>query len=75
MAKSNKIARYLKNSPVFASVSARDSQQKPSGLYLLELRSHHADAQSPLPRRKLVITVDAENGADALPKVVKITHS
>jgi hypothetical protein len=75
MAKPNKIARYVKESHALDGASPRGAQAKPSGLYLLELRSHHAVAQSPLPKRKLVITIDPYGGPDGSPKPVKITHS
>jgi hypothetical protein len=73
MPKTNKIASYFKVSPAVNGNAPRDAHSKP-GLYLVELRSHHAEAQSPLPKRKLLITVDAEAGPEKLPKVVKITH-
>jgi len=73
MAKKNKIARYVKDPRGLESLNP--GQSKPTGLYLLELRSHHAEAQSPLPRRKLVVTVDTGNGADGSPKPIKITHA
>ena len=74
MPKANKIARYFKVFPVVTDAATRGSHSKPAGLYLLELRSHHAEGQSSLPKRKLVITVDPEAGPEKLPKVVKITH-
>lgn len=75
MPKANKIASYFKVSPVVTGATVRDAHSKRAGLYLLELRSHHAEAQSPLPKRKLVITVDPEAGPEKLPKVVKIRHA
>ncbi|MDB6021718.1 MAG: hypothetical protein JWQ04_1575 [Pedosphaera sp.] len=75
MAKTNKIVRTVKVSPVLAGALPREAHSKPAGLYLMALRSHHVEARSPLPRRKLVITVDPENGPEGLPKVIKITHA
>lgn len=74
MAKTNKIARYVKG-PRELETPNRAPHAKPTALYLLALRSHHAAAQSPLPRRKLVITIDTGNAVDRLPKPVKITHA
>lgn len=73
MAKTIKIAKYMKT----PRIEARPlSQRRPAnpGLYLLELRSHAAGTQSPLPKRKLVITIDLSGGERGLPKPIKITH-
>ena len=75
MGKTNKIARYVKEPLVLERPSNRGGQSKPPVLYLLELRSHHAGAQSPAPKRKLTIAIDPQDAADALPKPIKITHS
>jgi hypothetical protein len=72
VAKTNKIAKYLKAAQVAPPGVFREAHARP-GLYLLELRSHVAVA-STLHKRKLVITVNPEYGPDCLPKVVKITH-
>jgi hypothetical protein len=55
------------------TILLRDPHVRP-GLYLVELRSHHAE-HTVLAKRKLVITVDTEHGPDSIPKVVKITHT
>jgi hypothetical protein len=75
MAKTNKIARYIKNPPELERQDKRGAAAKPSGLYLLELRSRHAAAQSPLPKRKLVITIDPKDSANDSTKEIKITHT
>jgi hypothetical protein len=72
MAKTIKIAKYVKE-PRGLDRQAVKRTAKPSGLYLLELRSHAANAQSPLPKRRLVVTVKAGEGQDLRPKPVKIT--
>ncbi|HZV35189.1 MAG TPA: hypothetical protein VFB72_11505 [Verrucomicrobiae bacterium] len=66
----NKIARHLKAAQMAQTGSFRDAPARP-GLYLLELRSHHADAL-PLHRRRLIIPV--RFAAESLPKIIKITH-
>lgn len=75
MAKTNKIARYVKAPPALERQGRTNGQTKPSGLYLLELRSRHAEAQSPLPRRKLVITIEPKYSTDGSSKEIKITHT
>jgi hypothetical protein len=49
----------------------RRAPLKPVMLYLMELRSHAADAH--LPKKRLIITVDLQNSPD-IPHPVKITH-
>ena len=49
----------------------RRAPLKPVMLYLMELRSHVADAH--LPKKKLIVTLDLHNSPD-LPHPVKITH-
>jgi len=75
MAKTNKIARYVKDPPAQARRDKGSAPAKPSVLYLLELRSHHAAAQSPLPKRKLVITIEPKDSANGFSKEIKITHT
>ncbi len=74
LAKTIKIAKYVKTPRVESRPPAQRRPTKP-GLYLLELRSHVAGTQSPLPRRKLVITIDPTGGERGLPKPIKITHT
>lgn len=74
MAKTIKIAKYMKAPRVEARPLAPRRLAKP-GLYLLELRSHMAGTQSPVPKRKLVITIDPSGGEFGLPKPIKITHT
>lgn len=74
MAKTIKIAKYMKTPRVEVRPLAPRRPAKP-GLYLLELRSHMAGAQSPVPKRKLVITIDPSGGEFGLPKPIKITHT
>jgi hypothetical protein len=38
------------------------------------LRTHAAGTQSPLPKRKLVITIDPNGAEFGLPKPIKISH-
>ena len=49
----------------------RRAPLKPVMLYLMELRSHVADAH--LPRKKLILTVDLQTSPD-IPHPVRITH-
>jgi hypothetical protein len=74
MAKTNKIARYVKELPVPGRAVARSAQPKSAGLYLLELRFRHAEAQSALPKKKFTIRVDLREKADASPRQIKIRH-
>jgi hypothetical protein len=75
MAKTNKIARYIKDPPALERPEKRSAPARPSVLYLLELRSHHAEAQSPLPKRKIVITIDPKDSAHSFCKEIKITRT
>jgi hypothetical protein len=75
MAKTNQIAGFIKSPNGLARPPVRGPQTKPTGLYLLELRSHHAVAQSPLPRRKLVISINVAESSNATPKTIKIFHT
>jgi hypothetical protein len=74
MAKTIKIAKFVKPPRADDRTLAERRSSKP-GLYLLELRSHAAALHSPLPKRKLVITVDSNGGELGHPKAVKITHT
>lgn len=55
--------------------SASAARTKPSGLYLLALRSHVAQSYSPIPRRKLTIHLDPKPDAEGRPVPIKITLS
>jgi hypothetical protein len=50
----------------------RRSPGKPSGLYLVELRAQAP--RSDLPKRRLVVTIDAGGDTGERPKSIKITH-
>ena len=69
-----KIAKFVKVARELDRVVRRGSG-KPTGLYLLELRSHLAQVQSPLPKRKLVITMDPQGGQNGHPVQIKIRHT
>jgi hypothetical protein len=73
MAKTIKIAKYMKTPRIEGRPFIQQRPAKP-GLYLLELRSHAAGNHSPLPKRKLVVTIDLSGGESGLPKPIKITH-
>jgi hypothetical protein len=75
MAKTNKIARYVKEMPALERSANRSTPSKAPVLYLVELRSHHAEAQSPVPKRKLVISTDPRDDADAPARQIKIHHT
>jgi hypothetical protein len=75
MAKTNKIARYLKDPPALDRQEKHNGAAKPSVLYLVELRSRHAEARSSLPKRKIVITIDPQDPAHSSSKEIKITHT
>jgi hypothetical protein len=72
VARNLKQTRVIQESETSDSKPLRREQAKPTGLYLLELRSR--TPQSPFPKRKLLVTVDTEPGGEGQPKVVKITH-
>jgi hypothetical protein len=71
--KTNKLARFVKQPRGLDTTPSRNAQSKSTGLYLVELRSHHAVTKSTLPRRKLVVTVEPGNGSDA-PRPIRITY-
>ena len=73
MAKTIKIAKFVKTPEIESRMLAQRRPARP-GLYLLELRSHAA-AQSSVPKRKLVITIDPEGGESGNPKPIKIRHT
>jgi hypothetical protein len=69
-----KIAKFAKIARELDRAVQRGSG-KPTMLYLLELRSHLANVQSPLPKRKLVITIDPQAGQNGRPEPIKIRHT
>jgi hypothetical protein len=75
MTKTNKAVRQVPAVKALDRPVNRGSQSKPTGLYLLALRSHHAAAQSPVPRRKLAVTVETSKSSDGLAKPIKIIVS
>jgi hypothetical protein len=75
MADKVKFAKFLRDVVYPVPPPFQRSPGRPTGLYLLELRSHLADSQSPISRRKLSIPVPASNCEDKAPEPVKITHS
>jgi hypothetical protein len=75
MAKTIKLANFVKPPKTADRPSPRKAAGKPAGLYLLALRSHAVSSQSQLSRRKVVIPVDLKDSTDGFPEPVKITHS
>lgn len=69
-----KIAKFAKIARELDRAVQRGSG-KPTMLYLLELRSHLAQVQSPLPKRKLVITMDPNGSHNSRPEPIKIRHT
>jgi hypothetical protein len=53
MGRTNKITKFMKEVHVADQPAIKREPHKPKGLYLLELRSHVVDAQS--PRKKQVV--------------------
>ena len=74
MTKSNKITRQIPALKDLDRPFNRSTPSKPAALYLLELRSRVA-AQSPVPKRKLVVSVQVGKGRDGQSKPVKIVVS
>ncbi len=77
MATKIKIAKFINGTRPLGRPAPPQSAAKLAGLYLLALRSHLADAQAPVPRRKFKLTIPiqpADNG-EGVPEPVKITHS
>ena len=75
MAKTVKLANYVKPPKPSEKPSPRRGKGKPAGLYLLELRTHASHSKSGLSRPKVVIPVDLKGGPESFPEAVKITHS
>ncbi len=74
MAKTVKLANYVKPPKASDRPVPRRGKDKPSGLYLLELRSHASHSGSELHRPKVVIPVDLKGGHEVFPEAVKIKH-
>jgi len=75
MAKTVKLANYIKPPKPSEKPLSRRGKGKPAGLYLLELRTHASQSRSGLSRPKVVIPVDLKGGPESFPEAVKITHS
>jgi hypothetical protein len=69
-----KNAKFMKKVPIGDIMPLR-RQAKPTGLYLLELRTRAAQAQAPLPKKKLLITIDPRNIHEGRPQPIKIKHA
>jgi hypothetical protein len=77
MANKLKIAKYASQPRPLSRPAPQRPAVKPAGLYLLELRTHVAQARPPIPRPKLkqTIPIEAVENGDGIPQPVKITHS
>jgi hypothetical protein len=75
MAKTNKMVRQIKLPRNAGFFPAKESRPKSAALYLLELRSRQNEAPAGLPRRKIVISIDHQEGNGGLPHHIKITHT
>ena len=70
MATKVKLMRMLQELRGLAEITARRPQQRPPGLFLIQLRSHLLHTTHPLRKR---ILVDVQDQPD-IPDPVKITH-
>ena len=70
MATKVRLMKLLQEMRGFAEITNRRPLPKPPVLFLMQLRSHAAEAAS--PRRKMVITIDMQENPD-IPHPVKIT--
>ena len=70
MATKVKLMRMLQELRGLAEITARRPQQRPPGLFLIQLRSHLLHTTHPLRKR---IFVDVQDQPD-IPDPVKITH-
>jgi hypothetical protein len=75
MAPKIKIAKFGKEPHPWGSQPMERAMAKSSGLYLLELRTHASLKQSELPKGKLVISIETQDGPDNRPVPIKITHT
>jgi hypothetical protein len=73
MASKLKMAKFARGLPVPATTSVRRLLTKPTGLYLLALRSHVTQGQ--LLKRKVVINIQSEGGEDGAAKPIKIAYT
>jgi len=71
MAAKVRIMKLLQEIRGLADVTNRRPPTRPSGLFLIQLRSHLAHTSQ--PRRKLIVCTDAQDLPD-VPQPVKITH-
>lgn len=77
MATKIKIARNMNGTRPLNRPAPPSTGTKLAGLYLLALRSHLAQSQTAVPRRKFKLTIpikSVENG-EKLPEPVKISHA
>ncbi len=72
MARKSKSPRLLTELPPASTMPGKRAPGRPSGLYLLELRSRAS--QSELPRRKLVLPIASQECEEGRPREIKITH-
>jgi hypothetical protein len=75
MASKIKNAKLAKDARIPEGPPFHRAPAKPSGLYLLELRSHTARAHALLYRRKLDVAIDPNHGEDGHPQPIKINHA
>ena len=73
MATKAQLLKILKETCPLPRVPVHRAPAKPSGLYLLQLRSHVIETNS--PKVKLHVSVDPDNSQDSQPKPVKIVHN
>ena len=75
MAPKIKIAKFDKEPRLWDGPPMERTIGKSTGLYLLELRSHASLNQSEIPKRKLVISIEAQDSPDGHPVPIKIKHT
>ncbi|EEF59459.1 hypothetical protein Cflav_PD2303 [Pedosphaera parvula Ellin514] len=71
MARKAKITRFVKEVRVPEKAPVRRQASKPAGLYLLELRSHVAKAQSSKGRK--LISIELKEGLASKARTGKVT--
>jgi hypothetical protein len=71
MATKIKLMKLLQEMRGLAELNRRHPAPRPSALYLLQLRSHMAEASQ--SRRRLLVQIDLKDAID-LPHPVKINH-
>ena len=70
-----KTAKFIKEARLQESAPLRRAPARPTGLYLLALRSHAAHAEPLVPRRKLVISVEPKWSDEGQAEPVPINHA